>query len=71
MTSERLYTLEYCINNADGWVIRNLKQYGNSIFPSELITEEDTVELWEKMLSCIMKEKIVINRVKGGYICQI
>lgn len=52
---------EYFDTYATGWVIRNLRDYGNSVVPKELI-EESGLErkTIERLLSTIINQQVVI-----------
>ena len=63
--------LAWCLENADGWVVRNLRREYNSVFPSELIHCEEDLLRWELVLSIIMKEHVTIRQSGDGYICEM
>lgn len=58
-----------CMKRANGWVIKNLNRYGNSVLPSELITGESDIRIGEKLLSVITNEHVTIRNTDDGYIC--
>ena len=60
----------YCLNRANGWVVRTLKREDNSVFPKELITGEDDKRIGEKLLSAIVGTTVEIRKTEGGYICE-
>ena len=64
------YVLEYCVDNANGWVVENLRLEGNSVFPSGLITEEEDIRIGEKLMSAIMHCRIRIRKTQWGYVCE-
>jgi len=61
--------LEYCLKHADGWVVRNLRRYGNSVMPTALISDDEDRRLGEKLLSAIIDRPVSIEKTDGGYIC--
>lgn len=61
---------EYVIENSNGWVVKNLKKWGNSVFPANLIRNEEDVEAFEKLLSEILHNQVKLFKTEGGYICE-
>lgn len=63
--------LEFCIKNANGWIVRNLREYGNSATPKKLIRCEEDRQICEKLLSAILHDKVTIRKSdECGYICE-
>ena len=62
--------LKYAIENADGWVVRNLRRTGISVLPDCFIACEDDIRIAEKMLSMIIHEPVTVRKTEGGYICE-
>ena len=68
---DRYAKLEYCIKHANGWIVRNLAEYGNTVLPKELIQSAEDVRICEKLLSAIMQGAVTIRETDTcGYICQ-
>lgn len=63
--------LKQHLEKADGWVIRNLRREGNSVFPSTLIEIEADKRVGEKMLTCIIGRPVKIRQTEWGYICEM
>ena len=70
MTETNRELLKYCLKNADGWVIENLRNKFNSVLPSDLIICPEDIRIGEKMLSIILKSEVRIRQTEGGYICE-
>ena len=58
------------LQRSNGWVVRNLKRYGNSVLPKELIAGPDDVRIGEKLLSVIIGDSVKIRKTDGGWICE-
>jgi len=69
-TEERKRVLRECIERANGWVVRRLMTDYNSVYPSELITDEYDRAIGEKLLTTICKSPVSISRTDGGWICE-
>lgn len=54
---------------SNGWVVRNIRKYGNSALPTCLleIMEEETIS---RLLTEIIKEKITVRKTENGYIVE-
>ena len=70
MTVHNEEALLFALKNADGWVVRMLNKYGNSVYPSSLVKAKNDIPLGEKVLSIITKRKVAIEKTTGGYICK-
>ena len=66
----RFYAFKKACEQADGWVVLNLKRQYNSVLPSELIAEAHDIELGEKLLTVIAGFPVRIRRTDFGYICE-
>ena len=64
------YEFRDLIKISNGWVIRNLKKYHNSVLPSELITCAADVRIGEKLLSVILDQPVQIRKTESGYVCE-
>jgi len=51
-------------------VVRNLRNKHNSVFPSDLVTCTEDIEIWQRILSLIVKREVTIRKTEGGYICE-
>lgn len=59
---------------ADGWVIRNLKEYGNSAVPAEVVEAFDSAHEsgMEILLSEIMETPVRVRQTgKNAYIAEL
>lgn len=55
----------------DGWVLRNLAQYGNSIVPDALIkTMNNDINLTERLIEYAYGQPVKIHNSKSGYIVE-
>ena len=63
--------IEFAIRHADGWVVRNLRDKHNSVYPANLITCEADVRIGQKLLTCIVGTPVKIRETEFGYICEI
>lgn len=61
---------KYAVENANGWIIKNLKKWGNSVFPAKMIRNDEDKEACERLLSEIMQTTVEIYKTEGGYICE-
>lgn len=67
--TKKMNAREYFDTYATGWVVRNLRDYGNAVVPKELI-EESGLErkTIERLLSMIIEQQVVIiEEHKGQY----
>ena len=69
MTSER-YILNEAVARANGWVVKNIREYRNSVLPMSLIQCPDDVRIGELLLTCIIKHPVRIRKTDGGWICE-
>lgn len=55
----------------DGWVLRNLAQYGNSIVPDALIqTLNNNINLTERLIEYAYGQPVKIHNSRSGYIVE-
>lgn len=55
----------------DGWVLRNLAQYGNSIVPDALIkTLNNDINLTERLIEYAYEKPVKMYHSKSGYIVE-
>lgn len=53
----------------NGWVLRNLERYGNSLLPDELIhTLNDDIELTRRLIEYAYEKPVVIRESTSGFI---
>lgn len=62
--------LAECIRRADGWVVRQLRMENKTVYPAELVADEDDRRLGEKLLSVILRYPVTIRKTNYGYICE-
>lgn len=65
----RITAKEYLEKMADGWVIRNVKRYGNSVLPAEPL-EILGYETLTRLLNMILDKTIKIIETENGYIVE-
>lgn len=65
----RITAKEYLEEMANGWVIRNMKEYGNSVLPIEPL-ELLGIETLTRLLNMILDKKIEIIETENGYIVE-
>lgn len=49
------------LQSSNGWVVRNLREYGNSLLPKELYTNY-RIPVIEGLLSTILEENVEVVR---------
>ena len=53
-------------SQATGWVVRNLKDYGNTLVPDEVI-KSLTPEVTARLLTIIIGEEVKVYKAKTGF----
>lgn len=51
---------------AEGWAVKNIKLYGNTAIPRELIETLGSVETTERLISAAVGKKISVRETKKG-----
>ena len=64
------YIFRLCIAKADGWIVQNLRNETETVYPTELVADEHDRQLGEKLLSVILKTSVQIRRTEFGYVCE-
>jgi hypothetical protein len=55
----------------DGWVLRNLKDYGNSLLPDRLIeTVNNDLDVLKNIIEFAYEKPVRINKSDSGYIVE-
>lgn len=55
----------------EGWIVRNLRLYGNSVVPNELIDKYGTAGV-EKMIEMVLKRNVIVKKSKDQvFACRI
>lgn len=55
----------------DGWVLKNLRDYGNSLLPKDLIeTANNDLEVVKNLIEFAYEKQVRINESDSGYIVE-